>query len=125
MSGGAKAYYKRNGLDVSSIPANMGKTWSDDEVLQLLQNIRKKKSFEEIAVEHQRSVGGIKGRLRQLAADYHNEGRPIEQIEKFTGLTAEEINDTIERRRIGEANRESTFYQPVRLIIFHHEKNLT
>ena len=94
------------GLDPSKYPANMGKAWSDDEVLQLLQGIRKKKTMEEIAEEHGRTVGGISSRLRQIATDYHNEGRPIEQIQKFTGLTTEQIQDAIERRKVGEMLRE-------------------
>jgi hypothetical protein len=94
------------GLDPSKYPANIGKPWLDDEVLQLLQGVRKKKTIEEIAEEHKRTVGGIKSRLRQIATDYHNEGRSIEQIEKFTGLTTEEITDAIERRKVGEMLRE-------------------
>lgn len=94
------------GLDPAKYPANIGKPWLDDEILQLLQGVRKKKSMEEIAEEHKRTVGGIKSRLRQLATEYHTEGRSMEQIQKFTGLTAEEITDAIERRRVGELLRE-------------------
>jgi hypothetical protein len=94
------------GLDAAKYPANMGKAWSDDQILQLLQGVRKKKSMEEIAEEHKRTVGGIKSRLRQLATEYHTEGRSMEQIVKFTGLTAEEITDAVERRRLGQLLRE-------------------
>jgi len=83
-------------------PANMGKAWLDDELLQLLQNVRKKKTHQEIAAEHQRTVGGITSRLREIAADYHNEGRSIETIMKFTGLAEESIKDAIQRRKNGE-----------------------
>ena len=96
---------RMHGLDASKYPANMGKAWHDDEVLQLLQQIKQKKTIEEIAEQHQRTVGGIKSRLRGLAADYHDEGRPIEQIVKFTGLTAEEITEVVERRRVGQLLR--------------------
>jgi hypothetical protein len=81
-------------------PARLGKLWSEEEVVQLLQNIRKKKEINEIAKIHQRSEGGIRSRLRELAADYHfNDKRPIEEIQKFTGLTVEVINDAIQRRK--------------------------
>ena len=86
-------------------PANRGKPWLDDEILQLLQNVRKKKTVEEIAEQHQRTVGGITSRLKELAAGYHAEGRPMEDIMRFTGLTEEVINDTLARRKIGEENR--------------------
>lgn len=83
---------------------NRGKAWLDDEILQLLQNIRKKKTIAAIAAEHRRTMGSITSRLRVLAADYHNEGRSIEEIMKFTGLTKFEVNNAIEGRRISEEN---------------------
>jgi hypothetical protein len=86
--------------------ANMGKVWHDDEVLQLLQNIKKKKTIHEIAEIHQRTTVAISSRLARLAADYHDEGRPLEQIQKFTGLTQAEISDSIKRRRVGAIIRE-------------------
>jgi predicted transcriptional regulator len=94
------------GLDKSNYPSNMGKPWLDDEVLQLLQNIRKKKAISDIAQEHGRTEGGIRGRLKQLAFDYYKEGRTIEVIEKFTGLSKEHIESTIESRKIGDIIRE-------------------
>jgi len=86
--------------------ANMGKVWHDDEVLQLLQNIKKKKTLGEIAEIHQRTTLAISKRLEVIAADYNSEGRPLEQIQKFTGLTEAEIRDAIERRRIATEMRE-------------------
>ena len=94
------------GLDMSKYPSNMGKPWLDDEVLQLLQNVRKKKAISDIAQEHGRTEGGIRGRLKQLAFDYYKEGRTIEVIEKFTGLSKEDIESTIESRKIGDIIRE-------------------
>ena len=94
------------GLDKEKYPANMGKAWLDDELLQLLQNVRKKKTHQEIAAEHQRTVGGITSRLREIAVDYHNEGRSMESIQKFTGLDKEVIEDAIKRREISERIRE-------------------
>lgn len=94
------------GLDKSNYPSNMGKPWLDDEVLQLLQNVRKKKSLPDIAREHGRTEGGIRGRLKQLAFDYYKEGRTIEVIEKFTSLSKEDIESTIESRKIGDIIRE-------------------
>lgn len=79
----------------------MGSPWSDDEIIQLLQCIRKKKSISEIAEIHQRTEGGIKYRLREIAADYHfNDNRPLDEIHKYTGLSFEQIEDAIKRREI-------------------------
>jgi len=77
----------------------MGKPWTDEEVVQLLASIKKKKSIEDIATEHQRTVGGINGQRKRLAIDYYfNDDRTIEQIGKFTGLTEEQIKDAISKQ---------------------------
>ena len=78
--------------------ARRGKKWDYDEVLQLLSSIRKKKSIEDIAIEHQRTTGGISAEIRKLAVDYwFNEKKSIEQISKLTGLKKEDIEDVIKR----------------------------
>lgn len=85
---------------MSEAPARVGKAWSEEEVVQLLQNIRKKKGVDEIAKIHERTEGAIRSRLRELAADYHfNDNRSMEEIQKFTGLSVESINDAIQRRK--------------------------
>jgi hypothetical protein len=79
----------------------MGKPWTDEEVVQLLASIKKKKSIEDIAAEHQRTVGGINGQRKRLAIDYYfNDDRTIEQIGKFTGLTEEQIKDAISKQGV-------------------------
>ena len=78
---------------------NKGKRWSDEEVMGVLQSIRSKKTFEEIAVEHQRTVGGIISKLREIAAIYHYENEmSMDLIKKYTGLDEETITDAILRR---------------------------
>ena len=94
------------GLDMSKYPPNMGKPWFDDDTLKLLQNVRKKKTLSEIAEDHGRTEGGITARLRHIAFDYHKEGRSIEVIEKFTGLSKEDINDLIQKRNFADTIRE-------------------
>lgn len=76
-----------------------GKKWDDDEVATLLKEIHQKFSLEKIAALHQRSVGGIKKRIYSIAADYHEEGRTMEEIMRFTGLTKEEVENAIEYHR--------------------------
>jgi hypothetical protein len=86
------------GLDPSKYPARLGKPWKEDEILKLLNSIKEKKSIETIAAEHERTVGGINSYRKKLAVDYHfNDQRPMEQIERFTGLTREEIEEAIQR----------------------------
>ncbi len=89
--------------DPTKYPARMGKKWDDDEVSKLLTSIQKKKTISEIATEHQRTTGAINSERRKLAVDYwFNDKRPIEEIIKFTGLTKEEIEDSIKRRTVGK-----------------------
>ncbi len=86
-------------LDASTRPARMGQTWNEEEVAKLLKLIQKKKSLEEIAKEHERSVRSIECQLLIIAADYHfNNSLSKEEIRKFTGLTFEEIGFAIGRR---------------------------
>ena len=90
--------------DPSKYPARMGKKWDDAEVLKLLKSIQKKKSISDIAIEHERTIGGINSERRKLAADYwFNDKRPVEEIIKFTGLTKNEIEEAIRKR---DANNE-------------------
>lgn len=83
-----------------------GTSWTDDEVLQLLQLIQKKKTDQEIATELQRTSGAIRSRRRVMAADYHfNNKFEADKIMKLTGLNEKEINDAIERRKPSEFKR--------------------
>jgi hypothetical protein len=87
------------GLDASKYPARLGQPWNDDEILKMLTSIQKKKSIEEIAKEHERTNGSIRSCLRRIAVDYHfNNKMPIEKIQKYTGLSVEEINDAIKKK---------------------------
>ena len=97
------------GLDPSKYPSRMGQPWKEDEVVKLLTSIQRKKSIEEIAKEHDRTEGSIHSYIRKLAVDYHfNDNRPMEEIQKFTGLTKELIEDAIQKRTIKDAIEKSS-----------------
>jgi hypothetical protein len=86
--------------DPEKHPSNIGKPWTDEDVLKLLKNIKQKKSHDEIAKEHCRTIGGITSRLRQIATDYYFENElPIKDISKYTGLSSDEISDAISKRQ--------------------------
>ena len=88
-------------FDPSKYPTRFGQPWKDDEVIKLLSSIQKKKSIEDIATEHERTVSSIQSYIRKLAVDYYNnDKRPIEEIQKFTGLTKEQIADAIQKHEI-------------------------
>lgn len=86
---------------ISKYPARMGKVWSKEEIKTLLSSIYHKKSIADIALEHERTEGSIESYRRKLAADYHfNDNRPIEEIQAFTGLTMDQVEDAIQRHLV-------------------------
>lgn len=78
---------------------NKGKVWYDKNISKLLEDVQKNMSREQIAKEHGRTIGGIRAKLRGLAADYYFNNISTDKILKITGLTPEELTDAIERRR--------------------------
>ena len=80
-------------------PSRMGLTWKGEEIVKLLTGVRNKKTIPEIAADHERTEGSIISYLKKLAGDYYyNDNRPIEEIQKFTGLTEEVILEVIKKR---------------------------
>ena len=84
-------------------PARMGKAWDDHEILNLLKKIRENKTVDTIAKEHERTVGGIRSRLGVLAYEFYEEGKTIDQIKKYTGLSTEQIADSISKREYAKS----------------------
>ena len=85
--------------EAASTPINQGKPWLEDEILRLLQAVKRKESIQQIAETHRRTSGGIQSRLSSLAADYYyNDERPIEKIMTFTGLSKDQVLDAIAKR---------------------------
>jgi hypothetical protein len=87
-------------------PENLGKPWSDEDTIEILLGIRDKKTHKQIAENLKRTVGGIYSRLRLLAWEYHCENKTIEQIQKYTGLTKDEIVDAISKYQAREVMKE-------------------
>lgn len=84
-----------------------GKPWSNDEQNQLLKEIQKKIPIEMIAELHGRTNGGITSRLREIAANYYfNNNLQVPEIQKYTGLTFDEISDAIARREVQKQVKE-------------------
>ena len=78
---------------------NMGKPWKQEEIDQLLQEVKEKKSVVDIAALHKRTQGGIISRLRETAAILHlNENKTIPECIEITGLDKLDIIDAISRR---------------------------
>jgi len=87
------------GLDPSQYPKRLGQPWKEGEIKRLLCSIQQKKSVEEIAEEHQRTVSGIQCYIKKLAVEYHvKHNMPMEEIQHFTGLTKEQIEEAIQKQ---------------------------
>ena len=100
--------YLMENRESGTSPARKGLTWKGEEVVKLLTAVRKKKTIPEIALEHQRTEASITYKLRGLAADYYfNDNRPIEEIQKFTGLSEDIILEAIKRREGQQKMKES------------------
>ena len=100
-------YQKMFEKDPTKYPARLGKKWENEEVNKLLSSIRNKKSIADIATEHERTIGGINGRRKQMAADYwFNDKKSMEEIQNITGLSKGEIEEAIDRRSF-TTNKES------------------
>lgn len=96
------------GLDASKYPSRMGQSWKKEEVTKLLTSIQEKKSIEEIAKDHDRTEGGIRSYLNKIAVDFHlKDNKPMEEIQKVTGLTEEQIKEALKRHETKESVKES------------------
>jgi hypothetical protein len=94
------SYNRLKSENPGKYPARLGEPWTEEDIKQLLDDVKNKLSHEEIATKHERSVGGIRARLKELAADYYfNNELPVDKIQKYTGLTVEEISDCISKRQ--------------------------
>ena len=92
------------GIAPTEACSNMGKPWKQEEIAELLNEIKEKKSFQDIAVLHKRTVGGITSRLREIAARLHlDEDKSVQECIEITGLDKETIVDAISRREFKES----------------------
>ena len=79
-------------------PSNMGKKWSIEEDNLLSEELDKNIDITIIAQTHNRTVGGITGRQRDIAYKMHLNDIPIEEIIIKTKLNMEQITDTITKK---------------------------
>ena len=99
--------YNRHKADnPEKYPAKLGAAWKEEDIKKLLEDVKNKLSHEEMAKKHERSIGGIRARLKDLAADYYfNNELPVDKIQKYTGISLEEIADSISKRQWKIDNR--------------------
>ena len=82
---------------------NMGMSWKKEEIDILLNEIKDKKEYKEIADSHKRTIGSITARLRAIAADLHvDENKTVQECIEITGLDKQDIIDAINRREYSD-----------------------
>jgi len=75
---------------------NVGKPWSSDEEEKMIKALNNGKTFNEIATEHKRGIGGIKSRLKVVIKKLHDDGKTNEEIKgKIKILSIADIQNVI------------------------------
>jgi hypothetical protein len=82
-----------------------GQRWDEVEINKMLRGIAMKKSFSEIAIEHQRTVGSVETKLKEMSATYYEEGLGIAIIVQKTGLGERAIIDTLIRNAVKDSKK--------------------
>jgi hypothetical protein len=77
---------------------NAGRKWTDEEEDILLEELDKNIDINLIAQAHNRTIGGIIGRQKDIAYKMHINKTPIEEIIIKTKLSQELILETIEKK---------------------------
>lgn len=91
-----KAKYPEKYYD---FPSNIGKKWNESEEQKLLEELAENLDIETIAKSHNRSIGGINARCKEIAYKLHLQNIPIENIILQTRLDENNIKEIIEKKQ--------------------------
>lgn len=83
-----------------SQPENHGKPWSYDDENLLLKKLGDGETIESISNYFKRTEGGIRSRQRELAFRFVEEGKTLQETSKFTRLSIEDIERSLELRKM-------------------------
>jgi len=79
----------------TTYPSNMGQKWSDEEEILLLEELNNNIDIEIIAQKHNRTIGGINSRRKEIAYKMYLKNVSIEEIIRQTKLDNNSIEETI------------------------------
>lgn len=85
-------------------PMNLGKKWTSQEEKVLLEELHKNMNIHKIAKLHNRTVGGINSRRREIAYKLYCSKIPMELISEKTKLNIIEIENTIKKKENKNSN---------------------
>lgn len=80
-------------------PSNLGQKWSDEEEILLLEELSKNTDIQLIAQSHNRTIGGINARRKQIVYKLYSNNISIEEIILKTKLEKDQIIEIIKRRQ--------------------------
>ena len=80
-------------------PSNLGQKWSDEEEILLLEELNKNLDIQVIAQYHNRTIGGINARRKQIVYKLYSNNISIEEIILKTKLDKDQIIEIIKRRQ--------------------------
>ena len=89
-------------------PSNMGQKWSDDEEILLLEELNNNIDIEIIAQKHNRTIGGINSRRREIAYKMYLKNVSIKEIIRQTKLDNNSIEETIKKRQNNNSKKIKT-----------------
>jgi hypothetical protein len=79
-------------------PQSFGQKWSEEEELQLIKEIHDNFTMEHIAEMHNRTVGGITSRIKEIVYKMYVKRVPLDEIMAIAKITETELNDIIEMK---------------------------
>ncbi len=89
-------------------PSNMGQKWSDEEEILLLEELNNNIDIEIIAQKHNRTIGGINSRRREIAYKMYLKNVSIEEIIRQTKLDNNSIEEIIKKRQNNNSKKIKT-----------------
>lgn len=89
-------------------PSNMGQKWNDEEEALLLQELNDNIDIEIIAQKHNRTIGGINSRRREIAYKMYLKNVSINEIIRQTKLDNNSIEETIKKRQSNNSKKIKT-----------------
>lgn len=85
--------------EYTTYPLNMGQKWGDEEEILLLEELNNNIDIEIIAQKHNRTIGGINSRRREIAYKMYLKNVSIEEIIRQTKLDNNSIEETIKKKQ--------------------------
>lgn len=89
-------------------PSNMGQKWNDEEEALLLQELNDNIDIETIAQKHNRTLGGINSRRREIAYKMYLKNVSIDEIIRQTKLDNNSIEETIKKKQNNNSKKIKT-----------------